>query len=334
MRHASKTSDRVLKSSMILRAVCITAVACNAVACDVTLTTDKNAAAEGLDNSLDSSGLVMPSTTDGVATISLPEELLVDSARHAFPPGQKPPADSQLALQSDPTTEADGTHLSVVCLQGRGRHDDKADEPRDGMRPIRDMKHLVAGIKLKATLRGKVAEVAEEKDGQVLAEISQDVECRDMVILLHGLPAGMKMTLVVVAENDKLAFGGRTKEFTFDGSQTVGLKVPFDRVDVTNDRPRIMPVGIVLFKDAAAKEVHDIVGDEAQRLSCDTQSQSCKTESKDIDATSSVRLIEIIKSSVPHVMTGALGRLVAISQLRCDDTVCTGMPMVLRGGGR
>lgn len=331
MRHASKTSDRVLKSSMILRAVCIAAVASNAVACDVTLTTDKNAAAEGLDSSLDSSGLVMPSTTDGVATISLPEELLVDSARHAFPPGQKPPADSQMALQSDPATAADGTHLGVVCLQGRGRHDDKADEPRDGMRPIRDMKHLVAGIKLKATLRGKVAEVAEEKDGQVLAELSQDVECRDMVILLHGLPAGMKMTLEVVAENDKLAFGGRTKEFTFDGSQTVGLKARLDRGDVSNDRPRIMPVGIVLFKDAAAQEVRGIVGDQASRVVCDSESKRCRVAGKEIQSDKASRLTDIMKSQAEKSLeTGALGRLLAVHQLRCDDAECTGFPLAVR----
>jgi hypothetical protein len=324
----------------------IAALAIAASACSVNVTPDQNAK-DGDGSSIDSAGIALPATTNGVATISLPETLLVESMRgragSVEPQVSINPATDKEKKPAIQTVSPEITKLDTICLKGRDpaepAREGERDKSPEGMRRIQHMGDLIQGVTLKATLVASADEKSlrdesPEKAAAPVAELQKEVHCRDLVVLLQNLPVDRKMRLRVEFKGERVAFAGEAREFTFDGKQTVGLKVPLERVDVINERPRIMPIGIVLFRDATAKEVRGIVGDEAQRLGCDTQSQSCKTESKEIDSKNSARLIEIIRSGVPHVMTGAMGRLIAISQLHCNDTVCTGMPLILRGGGR
>ena len=241
-----------------------------------------------------------------------------------------------------------------MCAQPREKPDQANQDRRDesgskgeGMRRIQHMDRLVHGITLRAAVRGKNAQNNGE---ETIAGISQSIQCRNFAIVMHHLPAGKKLTLRVALSNESMAFTGVTGEFKHEGFELTPVTLRLakregvigpdagsivDEIfgDQTNvdARPDVMPVGLVLFKDATAKEVHSIVGDFAARLVCDTKSVACRTESKQIDAEKSARLVELMKSnSMRPLETGALGRFMAIHQLRCSDEQCTGFPLTLR----
>lgn len=338
MRKSSMTNHLGPRSNLISRVAGLTTIAVLAFAasaCSVNMVPEKDAK-DGNGNSTDSDGLALPANTNGVATISLPEALLVESMRGGVRPGEP-----EVSRRTGADTEKNAVtqmkpKLDVICLQGRGRGEPENEKAREGMRPIRHMGELIQGVTLKATLvesvEGKSSrEESLDKTAAKIAELQKEVHCRDLVVLLQNLPVDRKMSLRVEFKGEKVAFAGVTREFSYNGKQTVGLKVPFDRVDVTNDRPRIMPVGIVLFKDAAAKEVHDIVGDQASRVVCDSESKRCRVAGNEIEAEKAARLTDIMKSRAEKPLeTGAQGRLLGVHQLRCDDTECTGFPLTLR----
>jgi len=371
MRNVHKSFARLLKSKTAIHAIVTASVAFTATACSVAVTDQKKGQTDASQNLDDSDALVITTKPDAVARVRIPEELLVNAMRHGKnienQNTENQNSQNQGSASAQPDAPADTTGLdkipaapgiAIVCAQPRDKRDEGQKDRRDatvergdGMRRIQHMEQLLQGITLRAAVREKTAEGSGE---QTIAGITQAIKCRDFAIVMQHLPPGKNLTLRVALSNDSMAFTGVSGEFKHEGVDFTAVKLRlakregvagadagsearsiideiFGDQKIAATRPDVMPVGLVLFKDAAAKEVHDIVGDFAARLVCDTKTGTCRTESKQIDAEKSARLIELMKSNSMRILaTGAQARLMAIHQLRCTDEQCTGFPLTLR----
>jgi|GEM_PF-6420670 len=361
MRNVHESFERLWNSKTAIHAIVTASVAFTATACSVAVTDQKKGQTDASQNLDDSDALVITTKPDAVARVRIPEELLVDAMRHGKSIENQGIASAQPDAPAD-TTELDkipaAPGIAIVCAQPRDKRDEGQKDRRDvtvergdGMRRIQHMEQLLQGITLRAAVREKTAEGSGEP---TIAGITQAIQCRDFAIVMQHLPPGKNLTLRVALSNDSMAFTGMSGEFKHEGVDFTAVKLRlakregvagadagpdarsiideiFGDQKIAATRPDVMPVGLVLFKDAAAKDVHDIVGDFAARLVCDTKTGTCRTESKQIDAEKSARLVELMRSnSIRPLNTGALARLMAIHQLRCTDEQCTGFPLTLR----